>query len=85
MKKESVEQSVKDLFIGVDERHWQKVAASLADKGLLDYSSLNGLEASLIPSEKIISSLQSFLSRFNQTHYQIANVAIEMYNEKELL
>lgn len=81
MEEKKVEQTIRDLFAGADERNWEKVAIALSDKVLLDYSSMNGIEASIIPSHQIIESWKSFLPRFDKTNHQVSDFTIELCDE----
>lgn len=48
------EETVVEMFVGVDSRDWDKVKLCFEDQVLLDYSSMNGLPPAVVCVEEII-------------------------------
>ena len=71
--KEQIIETVTRLFAGADERDWGKVKNTFAENVELDYSSMTGNPASVVPSEGIITSWRGFLPGFDKTHHQLAD------------
>ena len=51
-----IEQQVRKLFEGADERNWQKSASAMSNEVLLDYSSMTGNAATLLKPEQIMEA-----------------------------
>lgn len=71
-------QQIRNLFAGADERDWQKVAATMNDTVLLDYSSMTGAAASHLSPDDIIASWDAFLPGFDSTHHQLSDFAVTL-------
>lgn len=77
MEYQNIIELINRLFISVDNHQWDQLKSIFNDKVLLDYSSMNGAEPSLISAESIIDSWSAFLPGFDSTHHQIANFVVE--------
>lgn len=64
------------IFSSVDERNWKKIERVMADKVLLDYTSLNGGEASLLTPQEITTAWAAMLPGFDRTHHQVSDFDI---------
>ena len=62
--------TVKAMFSGADERDWDKVKNTMADKVLLDYSAMGGSPAAELTPEQIINAWEGLLPGFDKTHHQ---------------
>ena len=68
------EETVVEMFVGVDSRDWDKVKLCFEDQVLLDYSSMNGLPPAVVYAEEIIQSWKNVLPFFKATHHQLGNM-----------
>ncbi|GGH64424.1 hypothetical protein HNQ91_002302 [Filimonas zeae] len=75
MNYEIIEQ-IQHLFTGADERNWEKVAATLDEKVLLDYSSMNGAPATWLTPDEIITIWAGFLPGFDSTRHQLSGFSM---------
>jgi hypothetical protein len=71
-----ITETVKAMFSGADERDWDKVKDTMADKVLLDYSALSGSPATELTPEQIINAWKGLLPGFDKTHHQPADFAV---------
>ena len=71
--KEQIIETVIRLFAGADERDWDKIKNTFAENVELDYSSMTGNPASVVPAEGIITAWRGFLPGFDKTHHQLAD------------
>ena len=77
MDTEKVIETIIGIFEGADERDWDKVKNSFADKVLLDYSSMNGSPAVVLSSVDIITAWKCFLPGFDLTHHQVSQFRVD--------
>ncbi len=82
MENNKIIASVSDVFSGADERNWEKVRSAMADTVLLDYTSLAGNPAALLPSNEIIYSWKNFLPGFDKTHHQLSGFDVKENGER---
>lgn len=71
--KDIIIETIKTLFAAADARDWDKARSTMATEVELDYSSMNGTSATLIPADDIIASWRGFLPGFDKTHHQLAD------------
>lgn len=71
-----IEQQIRSLFEGADERNWQKSASVMSNNVLLDYSSMTGNAATLLTPEEIMTAWASFLPGFDRTNHQLSDFTI---------
>ena len=64
------------IFIGTDERDWNRVERAFAPAVLLDYSSMSGQPAATQTPQQIITPWKGLLPGFDHTHHQIGNVVV---------
>ncbi len=69
--------TVTTIFTGVDERNWGKIQGVMADKVLLDYTSLNGGEPEKQTPKEITIAWASMLPGFDRTHHQVSNFNVQ--------
>jgi hypothetical protein len=72
-----IEQQVRKLFEGADERNWQKSASAMSNEVLLDYSSMTGNAATLLKPEQIMAAWAAFLPGFDRTNHLLSNFTIK--------
>ena len=77
MDTEKIINVISNIFVGADERDWNKVKASFANDVLLDYYSMNGNPASVLTSNDIINAWRGFLPGFDITNHHITNFGIK--------
>lgn len=74
MENESaIQKTVIDIFVGTDERDWQRVKRAFADQVLLDYTSMAGGQPAPLSPDQIVTSWQAVLPGFEKTHHQLGN------------
>jgi ketosteroid isomerase-like protein len=71
-----IEQQVRSLFEGADERNWQKSASVMSNNVLLDYSSMTGNAATLLTPEQIMAAWAAFLPGFDRTNHKLSDFTI---------
>ncbi len=74
---ENVKQKVADIFEGADERNWAKVENAMAEKVLLDYTSMTGGQPALLSPKEITNAWANFLPGFDKTHHHLSNFKID--------
>ena len=79
MENESaIQKTVTDIFVGTDERDWQRVKRAFADQVLLDYTSMAGGEPATLSPGQIVTSWQAVLLGFDRTHHQLGNFVVSL-------
>jgi hypothetical protein len=76
MENEKIIETISAVFSGADERNWEKVQNAMAHNVLLDYASLSGSPAAVLPSKQIIETWKNFLPGFDRTHHQLSNFQV---------
>lgn len=72
-----ITEKVQHLFGGADECDWQKVAATMHDTVLLDYSSMNGHPAEALTPAQITGMWAAFLPGFDKTRHQLSELSVD--------
>jgi hypothetical protein len=75
---------VKKLFAGADERNWEKVEQTMADKVLLDYTSMAGGTPANLSPKQITESWATFLPGFDKTNHQLSDFKITIDQDKAI-
>lgn len=78
MEIKAIIETVQSIFIGADERDWERSRAAFAGQVHLDYTSLAGGEPADLPADTIIESWKGFLPRFKATHHQLGNFNVTL-------
>jgi hypothetical protein len=73
---QQITETVIALFKGADDRDWDKVKNTLAEKVLLDYSAMGSPAAELTPGQ-IITAWKGLLPGFDSTHHQPAGFTVK--------
>jgi hypothetical protein len=74
---ENIKKSVLDIFEGADERNWTRVRDAMAEKVLLDYTSMTGGQPALLSPDDITNAWADFLPGFDKTHHKLTNFKID--------
>jgi hypothetical protein len=74
--KEQIKRNIQYIFEGADERNWAKVKNAMAEKVLLDYTSMAGGEHALLSPDDIINAWANFLPGFDKTKHNLTNLKI---------
>ena len=78
-------ETVQDIFIGADERDWNRCLQAFAPTVHLDYTSMAGGEPSVLPGAAIVESWKAFLPRFKTTHHQLGNFTVRMDRDEAVV
>ena len=73
---EKVKNGILDIFEGADDRNWTRVKNAMAEKVLLDYSSMTGGEPALLSADDIVKAWANFLPGFDKTKHNLSNFKI---------
>jgi hypothetical protein len=76
MDTQSIIEKVQDIFIGADQRDWDRCRNAFAGTVHLDYTSLAGGEPADLAADIIIGNWKGFLPRFKATHHQLGNFVV---------
>lgn len=76
MEEEKIIQIVTSLFNGADEHNWAKVENAMAEKVVLDFSSMTGEASSIKTAKQIAKNWAIFLPGFDKTHHQLSNFKV---------
>lgn len=76
MHTQMIIETVQDIFIGADERDWQRCLDAMDETVLLDYTSLAGGMPEQLPATTIISNWKAFMPKFKATHHQLGNFVV---------
>jgi hypothetical protein len=74
--RDKIERACFDVFMGTDERNWDRVKSAFASQVLLDYSSMSGQPAVIMTPQQIVTAWQGMLPGFDYTHHQLGNVLV---------
>jgi fermentation-respiration switch protein FrsA (DUF1100 family)/ketosteroid isomerase-like protein len=80
--KQTIIETIGNIFSGVDERNWGKVQGAMAKDVYLDYTSLAGGSPATLPLEKIVENWKGVLPGFQSTHHQIGNFQVNVTGDK---
>ncbi len=74
--------TINDLFIGTDDRDWEKVARALAPRVEFDMKSLTGAESSTRDSAEIIAGWREGLRPLKAVHHQTGNFRLRVERDQ---
>ena len=80
--KQTIIETISDIFSGADEHNWTKVQGAMAPKVYLDYTSLAGGAPATLKRETIVESWKGVLPGFQSTHHQIGNFDVKIEGNK---
>jgi hypothetical protein len=80
-EREAILDTINDLFVGTDERDWERVRRALAPEVLFDMKSLTGAEPATIPAEEIIAGWEDGLRPLKAIHHQTGNFRVSVDGE----
>lgn len=78
MDSKAIIETISAIFSGADERNWQKVESSFAEKVLLDYTSMQGGEPATVTPEDITTAWKALLPGFDSTRHNISDYNIKI-------
>ena len=78
LEKERIQDVVNDLFVGTDQRDWERVSAALAPRVLFDVSSMTGAEPETLESSAIIAGWTEGLRSLKAIHHQTGNFRVRV-------
>ena len=77
-----VVRTVNRLFVGTDERDWDKVRTCLAPRVLFDMTSLAGGEPVTLPPDQITPAWEQGLRPLEAIHHQAGNYLVEVRGDE---
>jgi hypothetical protein len=80
--KQTITETISNIFSGADERNWTKVQKAMAPEVYLDYTSLAGGTPATLKREAIVESWKGVLPGFQSTHHQIGNFDVKIEGNK---
>lgn len=80
--KQTIIETIGNIFSGADERNWTKVRTSMAPEVYLDYTSLAGGNPATLKREAIVESWKGVLPGFQSTHHHIGNFDVKIEGSK---
>jgi hypothetical protein len=84
MEGQRIIETVTILFKAADERDWQTLHSVMAEKVLLDYTSMYGGEAALQTPVEITDAWACFLPGFDRTNHRMSAFRVKLHgNEAE--
>lgn len=78
LARERVVETITGLFVGTDNRDWAVVRECLADKVLLDMSSLGAGAAGTLPAQQIVDAWDEGLRPLQAMHHQAGNFLVNV-------
>ncbi|WP_158618038.1 nuclear transport factor 2 family protein [Chitinophaga lutea] len=78
-------EAVLDIFIGADERDWDRCLRAFAPTVHLDYTSMAGGQPADLPAAAIVDAWKGFLPRFKATHHQLGNFTVSVKGEEAIV
>jgi hypothetical protein len=70
--------AVTNVFKGADTHDWGLVQSVLAQKVMLDYSSMNGLGPLELSPVEVTNNWETFLPGFDRTHHQLSAFRVQL-------
>jgi len=70
--------TINDLFVGTDDRDWERVARALSPRVQFDMKSVTGAEPSTVDSGKIIAGWEEGLRPLKAVHHQTGNFRVRV-------
>jgi hypothetical protein len=70
-------QAATEIFVAADTHDWIRLRSRLADRVLLDWTSLNGGEPAELTGDQVTEAWRTLLSAFDATHHQLGNFLID--------
>jgi hypothetical protein len=82
LEKERILDTVNDLFVGTDERDWERVASALASRVLFDARSMTGAAPETLEAAAIIARWTEGLRPLKAVHHQTGNFRVRVSGEE---
>jgi len=80
--KYQIEETAKRLVYAIDTHQWALAKEQFCDEVTLDYTSLFGGEAEVLPSRVIIERWSSFLPKLKVTQHTLSNFLVEVKGQE---
>ena len=74
--------TINDLFVGTDDRDWDRVARALSPRVEFDMKSVTGLEPSTVDSGTIIAGWEEGLRPLKAVHHQTGNFRLRVEGDQ---
>ena len=81
MEKQAITETILNLFIGADQRDWDRCRSAFAHEVNLDYTSLAGGEPATLAADILVDNWKGFLPKFKATHHQLGNFYIRKHKD----
>ena len=82
MDYQNIIETVTNVFTGTDQRNWQLVKETFADKVLLDYSSMSNQPANTLSPDDIVNAWKGLMPGFQHTHHQLGNFNVKQQDDE---
>jgi 3-phenylpropionate/cinnamic acid dioxygenase small subunit len=82
LEKDAVIGVVNQLFIGTDNRDWEKVQACFANAVLFDMTSMTGGEPVTMTPQQIVDGWDQGLKALKVVHHQTGNCVVNIHNNE---
>jgi hypothetical protein len=76
MDTQAIIETIQNIFIGADQRDWDRCRSAFAPTVNLDYTSLAGGEPVNLAADVLVNNWKDFLPRFKATHHLLGNFDI---------
>jgi hypothetical protein len=76
MDTQAIIETIQNIFIGADQRDWDRCRSAFAPTVNLDYTSLAGGEPVNLAADVLVNNWKDFLPRFQATHHLLGNFDI---------
>jgi len=73
--------AINTIFTGVDERDWRKVESAMADRILIDYTSMNGGEPLTQTPAEVTGAWAAFLPGFDRTKHTTSDFDVKINDQ----
>lgn len=77
-----IKECIEKMLLAIDERKWEEAPKYFTEKVFCDYSSLSGVEGSIVNAKDMISGWRQLVPGFEGTQHFLSNVQVEINEEK---
>jgi len=77
MERDKIIKTIKELFTGVDERHWRQAQNVMADKVTLDFESMTKEPPKEQTPKEVTDTWNAFLPGFDKIHHKLSDFKID--------
>jgi hypothetical protein len=79
MEGQKIIEAITIFFKGADDRDWEAMHGLMAEKVLLDYTSMVGGDPNLLTPVEITNGWATFLPGFDKTHHQVSAFRVKLH------